>query len=62
MGEEFTLADCAAAPALFYGDRFFGPFRQSHPGAMAYLDRLMARPSYARALREAEPFMHLLPK
>ena len=49
-------------PALFYVNRFFGPFRQSHPRAMAYLDRLMARPSYARALREAEPFMHLSPK
>lgn len=61
MGDEFTLADCAAAPALFYGDRFFGPFRESHPSAMAYLDRLIARPSYARALREAEPYMHLLP-
>ena len=62
MGNDFTLADCAAAPALFYGNRFFGPFRQSHPRAMGYLDRLMARPSYARALREAEPFMHLLPQ
>ncbi|MGH8217585.1 MAG: glutathione S-transferase family protein [Steroidobacteraceae bacterium] len=61
-GDEFTLADCAAAPALFYGNRFFGPFRQSHPRAMAYLDRLLARPSYARALREAEPYLHLLPK
>jgi glutathione S-transferase len=61
MGEEFTMADCAAAPALFYGDKFYGPFRQSHKNAMAYLDRLMERPSYARALREAEPYMHLLP-
>jgi len=62
MGDDFTLADCAAAPPLFYGNRFFGPFRKSHPRAMAYLDRLTARPSYARALREAEPYMHLLPK
>jgi glutathione S-transferase len=62
MGEQFTMADCAAAPALFFGNRFYGPFRQSHPNAMAYLDRLMARPSYARALKEAEPYMHLLPK
>jgi glutathione S-transferase len=61
-GDAFTMADCAAAPALFYGERFYGPFRASHPHAMAYLDRLMARPSYARALREAEPYMHLLPK
>lgn len=62
MGATFTMADCAAAPALFYGDWFYGPFRDTHPNAIAYLDRLKARPSYARVLREAEPFMHLLPK
>lgn len=62
LGDQFTMADCAAAPALFYGDRFYGPFRASHPQSMAYLDRLQARPSYARALREAQPYMHLLPK
>ena len=61
-GDTFTMADCAAAPALFYGNRFYGPFGDTHPNAIAYLDRLKARPSYARALREAEPFMHLLPK
>jgi glutathione S-transferase len=61
MGEDFTMADCAAAPALYYGDRFYGPFRESHKNATGYLDRLMRRPSYARALREAEPYMHLLP-
>jgi glutathione S-transferase len=61
MGNEFTMADCAAAPSLFYGNIFFGPFRESHKNAMAYLDRLMARPSYARALQEAEPYMHLVP-
>lgn len=62
MGDAFTMADCAAAPAIFYGNRFFGPFRKTHPNALAYLDRLMARPSYARALEEAKPFFHLLPK
>ena len=61
MGDDFTMADCAAAPALFYGNRFYGPFRDSHPTAMAYLDRLLARPSYARALEEAKPYMHYLP-
>lgn len=61
-GDAFTMADCAAAPALFYGNRFYGPFRDTHPHALAYLDRLMGRPSYARALEEAKPFMHLLPK
>lgn len=62
MGDDFTMADCAAAPALFYGERFYGSFRQTHPNALAYLDRLMARSSYARALQEAQPYMHLLPK
>ncbi len=62
MGEEFTMADCAAAPALYYGNRFYGPFRETHPVSMAYLDRLMQRPSYARALEEAKPYMHLLPQ
>jgi glutathione S-transferase len=62
VGDTFTMADCAAAPALFYGDRFFGPFRDTHRNAIAYLHRLMARPSYARALEEAKPFMHLLPQ
>jgi glutathione S-transferase len=61
MGEEFTMADCAAAPALYYGERFYGPFRESHPVTMAYLDRLMARSSYARILQEAKPYLHLLP-
>lgn len=61
-GDDFTMADCAAAPPLFYGGRFFGSFRSTHKNAAAYLDRLMARPSYARALKEAEPYMHLLPK
>ncbi len=62
VGDEFTMADCAAAPALFYGERFYGSFRKTHPNTLAYLDRLMARPSYARALKEAQPYMHLLPK
>lgn len=61
MGDDFSMADCAAAPALFFGNRFFGPFRETHRNTMAYLERLMARPSYARALQEAEPYMHLVP-
>ena len=62
MGDEFTMADCAAAPALYYGNHFYGPFRETHPLCMAYLDRLMARPSYARVLAEAAPYLHLLPQ
>jgi len=62
MGGEFTLADCAAAPALYYGNIFYGPLVASHARAAAYLERLMARPAYARVLREAQPFLHLLPR
>ena len=61
MGDSFTMADCAAAPPLFYGN-MQTPFEKSHPNVFAYLQRLMERPSYARALKEAEPFFKLLPK
>jgi glutathione S-transferase len=61
MGDDFTMADCAAAPALFYAD-MVAPFRDTHKNAAAYLDRLMERPSYARVLKEAEPYLALVPK
>src|ERR1700675_1949310 len=47
MGEAFTLADCAAAPALFYGNKVV-PFGDSHKNVTAYFERLKARPSFAR--------------
>ena len=59
-GEDFSMADCAAAPALFYADKVL-PFRDQHKHLSAYFDRLLQRPSYARALREAEPYMKLFP-
>lgn len=61
MGEDFTLADCAALPALFYGNSVepFGPERRN---AAAYLERLKVRPSVARVLKEAEPYFHMVPK
>lgn len=59
-GETFTLADCAAAPALFYAD-VVEPFGESHPALSAYLGRLMERPSFARVLDEAEPYFPLVP-
>jgi len=59
-GEEFTLADCAAAPALYYADKVL-PFRATHPTLGAYLDRLEARPSFARTLEEAQPVWHMFP-
>lgn len=61
MCEDFTLADCAAAPALFYADKVM-PFGNDYKNASAYLSRLMARPSYARALKEAEPFFQYFPQ
>jgi len=60
MGESFTMADCAAAPALFYGDRIV-PLREAYPKTSAYLDRLKARPSFARVLKEAEPYFAMFP-
>lgn len=59
-GEAFSMADCAAAPALFYADKLV-PFRDRHPHLAAYFDRLLQRPSYARTLEEAEPFMKMFP-
>jgi glutathione S-transferase len=59
-GHDFTLADCAAAPALFYASKV-QPLGTARPNTTAYLERLLARPSYARALREAEPFFKLFP-
>jgi glutathione S-transferase len=59
-GDTFTLADCAAAPALFYADKV-APFGETHPHTAAYLKRLMIRPSYARTLKEAEPYFKFFP-
>jgi glutathione S-transferase len=60
-GESFTLADCAAAPALFYADKV-APLVANYPTVAAYLARLKQRPSYARTLQEAEPYFKFFPK
>ncbi len=59
-GGEFTLADCAAAPALFYAD-WVHPIGEAHPRLRAYRARLLARPAFARAVDEARPFRPLFP-
>jgi glutathione S-transferase len=59
-GEQFTLADCAAVPALFYADKV-EPFEGRWPSALALLERLKARPSVARVLHEAEPYFQYFP-
>jgi glutathione S-transferase len=61
MGEAFSLADCAAAPALFYANEVL-PFGDTHHNVAAYFNRLKARPSYARVLREAEPYFAMFPR
>jgi glutathione S-transferase len=60
MGDRFTLADCAAGPPLFYINKMI-PLGDRYKHADAYLRRVMQRPSYARALREAEPYMKFFP-
>jgi glutathione S-transferase len=60
MGDAFSMADCAAAPALYYANLVM-PL-DAHTHAAAYLQRLMKRPSFARAVEEAGPYRGLFPK
>jgi glutathione S-transferase len=60
MGDAFTMADCAAAPPLFYIDRAF-KLADTHKNAARYLRRLLDRPSYARAVEEAQPYLKMFP-
>lgn len=59
-GDVFSMADCAAAPALFYASTL-----QAFPAECAhlatYFERLMARPSVARVLEEAKPYLSMYP-
>jgi glutathione S-transferase len=59
-GADFTLADCAAAPSLFYAD-WTHPIADAYPLLRAYRARLLARPSFARAVEEARPFRSYFP-
>src|SRR6266851_5300797 len=61
LGDDFTMADCAAAPALFFANKVM-PFGETYPNAAAYSTRLMQRPSFARTVKEAEPYLTLVPK
>jgi glutathione S-transferase len=60
VGDTFTMADCAAAPSLFYADKTH-PLNGRFPKVAAYLARLEARASNARIRREAQPYWHLFP-
>jgi glutathione S-transferase len=59
-GDAFSLADCAAAPALLYAD-WTHPIPREFTNVHAYRTRLLRRPSYARAVDEARPWRHLFP-
>jgi glutathione S-transferase len=59
-GKAFGLADCAAAPALFYAGCIV-PFPAEFAHVHAYFDRLTQRPSVARVLEESKPFLPLFP-
>jgi glutathione S-transferase len=59
-GEHFTMADCAAAPSLFYASTI-EPIPAGHARLAAYFERLMARPSVQRVIREARPFFAYYP-
>lgn len=59
-GGDFSLADCSAAPALFYAD-WTHRIDPSFGNLIAYRKRLLARPSFARAVNEARPYRPLFP-
>jgi glutathione S-transferase len=59
-GADFTLADCAAAPSLFYAD-WTHRISDAYPVLRGYRARLLARPSFARAVDEARPYRPLFP-
>ncbi|HVK91000.1 MAG TPA: glutathione S-transferase family protein [Mycoplana sp.] len=59
-GDGFSLADCAAAPALFYAD-WTHAIDPALANLKAYRDRLLARPSFARAVDEARPYRTFFP-
>lgn len=58
--DAFTLADCAAAPALFYAD-WAHPIGAQFRSVQAYRKRLLARPSFARCVEGGRPYRHLFP-
>lgn len=60
VGEVFTLADCAAAPSLFYAD-WTHRIPERYAALHAYRARLLARPSFARAVDEARKYRHYFP-
>ena len=59
-GDTFSMADCAAGPSLFYAD-WVHPIGEAFPNVRAYRARLLARPSFARAVEEGRKYRHYFP-
>src|SRR5690606_794143 len=59
-GDQFTIADCAGGPSLFYAD-WAHPIPVAHATLKAYRQRVLARPSVVRAVDEARPYRHYFP-
>ena len=60
-GDAFTIADCAAAPGLFYALAIHPWDESTHPGVTRYYRALAHRPSFAKVITDARPYRHLFP-
>jgi glutathione S-transferase len=60
LGDELSMADCAAAPALFYATLVV-PLDGAFPALAAYDARLKSRPSFVRVVEEAKPYFAMFP-
>ena len=60
LGDTFSIADCSAAPALFYAE-MVSPFSGTHPSVAEYFARLALRGSFTKVIEEAKPYFHLFP-
>lgn len=59
-GDDFTMADCSALPALFFAS-IVHPFREDQHQLTGYLERLLQRPSVERVIAEARPYFQFFP-
>ena len=59
-GEAFSMADCAAAPGLFFAN-IVQPFAADHPNLAAYFERLVERASFRHVIAEAQPYFEFYP-
>jgi glutathione S-transferase len=60
-GDTFTIADCAAAPGLFYALAIHPWDEDRHPRLTRYYRALAHRPSFAKVIADARPYRHLFP-